>query len=247
MLSNKNNIIEKVIYYNSNYYSIPNNTAYAFRLTNYNNVNADVHVWIEGVKAGIWRIYPNSRIVVDRYLKTGQQFLTQRPFVKTNITGFVKIVFVPEFLPCYTCDDTYEDSTVRPDPTQRSKCFNYTDTVTPYTNNSRKCSISANQYSDPSQFYISDESDYDLKLTSFKRVRQIKHINRDMVTEFFLKIVVDDDHGVYNRKNAIMRVAENTDLFVPPPVLNDHPMRPDIEEQYLSPFNLSNTYLFSNM
>ncbi len=240
---NNDEPVEKVIYENSNYFSLPDYTFYSFRLTNYHVVNTDVHVWIEGTKVGIWRIYPKSRIVIDR-CKTGARFVTKKPYIKEYLTGLIKVLFVPEMTPCYNCDEEYDDRMVKPDPTiYRWNCSEYTDSVTPHTNNNRKCSLTAQQYSEPSEFYKTDELDKYHKRNIMKRVKPLQNINRYMATEMYVRIVVDNDHSIYQRKYAIMREAQSN---IPPPVMiREHPQRP-FSYNSDAPFALSHVYRFSN-
>jgi len=57
-----------------NYYAMPHGTEYKLCLTNSHGTNVDAHVWIDGEKVGVWRIYPHGKITIERQVGVARKF-----------------------------------------------------------------------------------------------------------------------------------------------------------------------------
>ncbi len=143
--------IEKVVHGTSNYYSLPHNTEYKLRLSNNHHRRVDAHVWIDGEKVGIWRINPTSRITIERpstiarkftLLKEGSGVANSIGISKGNPdNGLIRVTFRPEKESGYTFVKQAM-SVQDPHPYLKRKCFDdYTDGVTPHTNQNRRCQL----------------------------------------------------------------------------------------------------------
>ena len=137
-------IVQKIIYGKSNYYSLHSNSYYSIKLGNSHNVRVDAHIWIDNKKIGIFRINPNSSIVVSRDNYGNQLIMMKHQNFKK---GLIKVVFIPEK---YIQNYEYTNPTrnTKPDvDIYRWNCYNnYTDGVTPSNANNRRCIRDALDY-----------------------------------------------------------------------------------------------------
>ena len=242
-IMDNNGPVEKVIYKDSNYYAMPEGTEYKLRLTNSRDTRTDAHVWIDGEKVGIWRINPNSRIVVERPSGTSRKFmiLNNRIIDSPNI-GVVKVTFKPEMydnlygLMRHGHEKEYLYSAYTP------RCFEYSDTVTPYDKQHQNCMLSTKEYEDKLYGKL-----YSTKYNSkqnFDHVTPLSDIDYNNITTIYTRLVVDNDRSTYSRKYNTLREARN--VSSPPQRLDlQHPSRAHPCSRDSS-FKLSRKYHFDN-
>lgn len=163
--------VEKVIHSGSNYFSLPHGSEYKIRVGNDHGIRTDAHVWVDGEKAGVWRINPYSRVTIERPAHVARKFTLLDESsgsargagveMGAEENGLVKIIFKPE-----RRSDVFFDQGVPPrfpkfpdfddlgyqdglgyQTIHNPGCSDYTDTVTPYDKTNRKCAMSAQSYS----------------------------------------------------------------------------------------------------
>jgi len=242
--------VEKVVYKNSNYYSLPENTVYKIKLGNYNFMRVDAHVWIDGVKVGVWRINPESSVTIDKPATNNNKFvITKRGTVgmfnqmNSFENGLVKVQFVPEQEQAvYKTKQNYKPSV---DPTKYPfLCSDYSDTVTPYTTTSRLCAM------DPLGYvkYTDDKLSHGMLFKSgeqiFKKVGPVVDVNNDLVTIIYVRLIIDEDEKSYRRKYMMYKEGDNQSI--PSRMDLQHPVRPHtcITD---SNYTLSRTYWYDNL
>src|SRR3990172_2380545 len=128
--------VKKVIYGEDDYFGLPDRTEYMIRLANNHDARVDAHVWVNGEKAGVWRIGRKSSITIERPAHIARKFtlVSEKGEVGRNAgiahndtdNGLIKVVFKPELMirPVfynYGYGHKYE-----------YEYDGYTDTVTPY-------------------------------------------------------------------------------------------------------------------
>lgn len=150
--------VEKIIYRKGNYYALADNTEYKITLGNAHDVKTDAHVWVNGVKAGIWRINPYSKVIISassdfkkkfRITENNQydQYIDRTLDGNIN-NGLIRVLFYPEIRGSYQLELLYNyDAFKRDDPTidRFAYCKNYTDSISP-ENLNRHCSTPAYIY-----------------------------------------------------------------------------------------------------
>jgi len=255
--------VEKIIYKDSNYYTLPNLSEYEIRLGNDNNIRVDVHIWINNHKVGTWRINPYSRIVIYKPINSIKNFRLISKFgIKSHL---IKAIFKPELQGNYDLADLYkgdffkrEDQTIYP-----YHCNIYTDTVSPEGLN-RHCAYTAKRY-----LYGLTENNY-TNTSSYKgdcpryiKVNPLKNIDKNKITIIYSRLIVDDDYGTY-RRNYLLNNKANNISIAPPNVELINPLRPIQQSFYFTPksnydnkclpykysndnpFTLSKKYYFDN-
>ena len=214
--------IEKVIYKGGNYYALKEESTFAIKLSNDHNMRVDAHVWLDGYKIGIWRINPNSHIIIDK-LRDNKKLIIYKegiinPPNNTTTRGLLKIIYYPE----QKYNDSYLIGNRRPtDLTlHRFDHSDYTDTVTPHTHNQRKFSMSTKEYEDMifgrKKLTYSNEGRY-------RQVLPLNYVNKELITTMYARLVVINDHCMYKRHEIGMRQGINDRE---PPLLElRHPCR----------------------
>jgi len=266
--------VEKVIYKGGNYFSKPPGTYFKIRLGNDHGVRADAHVFINGNKVGIWRINPYSKVTIkDRdFVFVGEnteraKVMRLRPGDLMN--GVIKVVFLPEKFYgqeiSHYNNYVYNNSThlKKTDPTlKRWKCFNnYTDTVTPSDKLNRRCLLKAHKYETDGmpifgsalqskfvQRTVPSFADTSLGDEANKRYRsrtELSTVDRELVTQIYVRLVADRDRTVYRRRYVGIRHASGSDR-IPMRIGTAHPGRSNKCHKD-SNFTLSQKHWFDNM
>ena len=228
--------IEKIIYNNSNYYSLPDGARYKLRLTNNNNVRADAHVWVDGIKVGVWRINGNSQLIIRRSLNSIDEFTFIRDGLVDTMSarirrggkdnGLVRVTFRPEKSSYYwnPRKPHHRNEMIVP------QCFSYTDSVTPYIKEHQKCIMNSDNFARYTNTNLSghiEDRTYRYGYNDHKpnRVVPLTDIDYENITTIYTRLIVDNDKTSYRRKYMMLREAENTSR--PPPRISlDHPNRP---------------------
>jgi hypothetical protein len=244
------NPVEKVIYKDSNYYSMPQSTEYSVRLRNNHNVRADVKLWIGGHMTGIYRIEPAGMIVISNFSETGKRFVA---WDDTRVTGPHKLSFYHpwgtldnlvqvQFTPEKTPPIISAQGVMQPDwLLYRYECSMYTDGVTPYNVNNRRCNLTANDYAklvDPHYYQGGPEQ----KKTKYEMKTPLTDINKADIREIIVRIIVDNDRARYRRNETVWNNNGNPNM-VPPRLSLRYPSRPHTCNTD-SPFRLSRKYYF---
>jgi hypothetical protein len=229
ILSN-NMPVQKIIYNKSSYYALYSNSYYKIRLTNTHNVRVDAHIYIGGQLIGVYRINPNSTIVVNND-NIGNNLIMMKH--QNFASGLVKIVFVPE---------KYENSTDYMNPSRISKpdvniyrwnCYSdYTDGVTPHNVNNKRCIVDALDYE------INQRPVYgrELEKTFIKTNNRYQigpkinnnNIDTNNITTIYAQLYVNDDKTFYTnpyKESIHMTNPLSTDTIedpeiIPPNIIN---------------------------
>lgn len=228
--------IEKIIYKNGNYFAVPDNTKYNLRLGNTLNVRVDAHVWIGGYKLGVWRINPFSRIIISH-----PDAIAIKPKIlrdELEDKGLVKVTFKPElFNQKIRIDENMLRGRAKKNQFyEMTGCISYTDTVTPYDQSNRNCNLSALDYS---RLIYGDDH-----IKSSNHVDPLIEINDSLITNIYVRMVVDNDLSTYRRKYAYLREAKSSSI-APPKLELENPSRPHKCSKD-SEFLLSKKYYFDN-
>ena len=239
--------IEKIIYKNSNYYALSNNTIFWIKLKNDHPVRADAHIWYEGRKLGVWRMQPHSKLIVKNPAGTNKRLFVHRTSPRIgNLAhlwpddinkGLLRIVFVPERDTLY--DTMYFDVKKTDGTISRNLCSKHSDTTTPHTHNQRWCALSTAQYEDLI---------YGLPPIGDKRYAGVSPLSENSIdlnniTTMYARLVVDNDHTSYRRPYIGIKQAINHKI--PPVLLLRHPSRAHTCSTD-SRFKLSRKFWFDN-
>ncbi|QKF93700.1 hypothetical protein QKU48_gp0242 [Fadolivirus algeromassiliense] len=238
-----NEPVEKIIYHDTNYYALPNNTEYMIRLTNNRDVKTDATIWIDNERVGTWRVNPYSRITVERPGNMNRKFTLVRETsyqakqagveVGLQVNGLIKVEFKPEKFSEYVPQiRDHTDYLQSYDPTGvHYLCKAYTDTVTPADKIHRFCAMNSNSYDryvesnllSPGATILGNQSNQ-----QFKKVVPIDNVDTANITVIHTRLVVDDDKSTWRRKYIHLREANNVNnqTLVPPPINREHPSRP---------------------
>lgn len=256
-----NSPIEKIIYRNSSYYSLPNKSEYVIKLGNDHGVKTDAHVWIGNSKIGVWRINPYSKITIEKSANSGKKFIllkedtiyAQEAIVngRDSANGLIKIIFKPEKISEYIpkdnpIDSYYQNQSYDPSETQYL-CKSYTDTVTPADKIHRFCAMDDDSYSRYIASTLSPIKKISQNNQQYKTVGPLENIDDGNITTIYARLVVDDDRSTARRKYMALRDSGkiNNSTTIPPPLELRHPARPhtcDVD----SKFTLSKKYWFDS-
>lgn len=268
--------VEKVIYREGNYFSLPDGSEYKLKLGNDHDTRVDAHVWIDGEKVGVWRINPYSSIVIERPHNISRKFTLFKEGTRRAIragvkngdheTGIIKVIFKPENI--YYSGIFYNNPTHLNETDHRLyrwECSNdYTDTVTPSDKQNRRCNLNAYNYEVQGRpnFGINLQNSFssavspnyssagsvlgDDSLQRFKRTKPLDEIDTDMITTIYARLVVDDDRTTYKRDYIGIKHAMKTNKI--PPRINGPTHMGRSHYCYKdSPFILSRKYWFDNL
>lgn len=250
------NVVEKVIYQNSNYYSLPQGTSFSLRLTNDHATRCDVLVYVSGKRAGTYRINPYSRVIISKYSPSG------RPFVAFDLTktdteyryslhqpwgeldNLIQVRFVPEKNPPIINPQGY----TTPDwLLYRHECSMYTDGVTPNNVNNRRCNLTTEDYERLINVGQYDHHIPERERKKYKMQTPLEETNKSGTREIVTRIIVDNDQARYRRDEAIWNdmIGATDPTRVPPRITLRHPNRPHACSTD-SPFLLSRKYYFDS-
>lgn len=248
--------VEKVIYRDSNYYALPQGTKFGVRLTNDHSTRTDVHLWVDGRKAGIWRINPYSRITITRFSPSGKPFMAWNEAKGPNtslpqrlslyhpwgtLDGLVRAVFVPER---YTPIEVHNNYTTPDLIRHRPECHMYTDGVTPYNVENRRCHLTAEEYERRINVGQYEQPLNERERGRYRMRTRLEEGDPDNAHSIIVRVIVDNDHSRYRRDEAIWRETTRPDR-VPPRLMLRNPARPHTCEKD-SPFVLSKKYYFDS-
>lgn len=204
------NPVEKVTHKNSNYFSLPHKSEYAIQLGNNHGVKADVHVWIDNEKIGVWRINAYGKITIERpaninrklvLLKEGTSVAREaliRDHDSSN--GLVKVMFYPE--------KTYNDNIYW----QNDCSYNSCDSIsTPIKKSCGFHQMSNNSTLSPAGTALGDDS-----YQRFRKVGSLTTIDDENITTIYARLVVDDN--VTARKKYMPLNQVNNSMSIPPPL-----------------------------
>lgn len=219
--------LEKIIYKNAYYYSLPDKSEYKLRIGNDHGVIVDAHVSIDNNKIGIWRVNPYSKITINKIF-----------ILDNRITGLFFVEFRPEKISTYTPKVTIQ----QPDPTESYYlCQDYTDTVTPYDKRHRDCAMDDESYN---RYIYSKLSPTIYKQQKPTKVASIDNVDMANITKIYARLVIDNDKSIARRKYMPIHdiKTEQTKTTIPPQITMRHPSRPS--PQYDKTLPLSRTYYF---
>lgn len=214
--------IQKTLYDGSNYFNINSNTQFAIKLANSNNVRTDAHIWIGDRKIGIYRINPNSSVVVNKD-KNNNIFTTYK-YQKFN-SGLIKVVFVSEKEKEKEIENNVEyinpvRTTMPNINSHRWNCHNdYTDGVTPVDKLNRRCSVEAIDYelNHVPNYGDNLKSSFVFNSNRFSLVKKLNGINVDTNgSVIFAQLIINDDI-VYENKpyTPSIRPSESNPSILP--------------------------------
>jgi len=245
--------LEKIVYKNSHFYSLPENSEYKIKLGNNNFMRVDAHVWIDGIKIGVWRINPESSIIIDKTTKGNKKFILMKEGTQDAIVagirsgafdnGLITVKFIPEKLqPAYEIKPNYS---YHDDPTEYPYlCDKYTDTVTPSTSSNRFCAMNTLGYLKHTDNSLSHGTLFKNGDRLYKKVEPLKGIDNMLVTTVVARLVVDDDLSSYRKK--FMMHNEGDVRNIPQRLDLKHPARPHTCNTD-SKYTLSRKYWFDNL
>ncbi len=211
--------VEKIIYRDSNYYSMPDGSEYKIRLSSSHNTKVDAHVWIDGEKIGVWRVNPHGRITIERPANVSRKFTLLKEgtinairggiMIGSKDNGVIKVMFRPEMRDVMYGDFRHGLEKEYLFSSQIPMCNSYTDTVTPHNRLNQNCSMSAEEYDNKVEYGMTSAGTTLGKPSDqrFKRVTPLSDIDYDNITTIYTRLVVDNDDSTYRRKYIGLRDA----------------------------------------
>lgn len=210
--------LQKIIYESSNYYSLHANSYYNIKLSNGHNSVADAYVYINNNRIGIYRVNPNSTIVVDkdgngnRFKMIKHQKLDQ---------GLIKVVFV---LGKQNNNFNYINPvrTTKPDISiYRWNCHNnYTDGVTPSNANNRRCLTDALEYDTNMRPMYGEELKKTFVSTSNRYSKTVEIDDKNNQTIIYAQLFINDDFS-FNKHYVVDNIRDDktNPSVIPPDVI----------------------------
>jgi len=250
--------VEKIIRKGGNYFAMPHETEYKIRLRNDHDINVDAHVWVDGKKAGVWRINPLSEIEIERPSDVARKFVLLKEGSKEalvagidsghNDNGLIRVTFKPEKVPEYlrNLETVSYFNTSNSNSIPRTCGVNnqaYSDTVTPQNKYYRSNQCMNDYYRLANSFQSGATALGDDSYQRFRRVSSLHEIDKKNITTIFVRLVVDNDKSTYKRSYIGFRQGYNNKK--PGRIELQHPSRSN-ECWVDSGYKLSKKYWFDN-
>lgn len=201
------NPVEKVIYKNSNYFSLPHRSEYAIQLSNNHEVKADAHVWIDNEKIGVWRISSYGKITIERPANINRKFVLLKEGTTeargasihdhNSSNGLVKVVFYPEKIQHIYWQNNYS--------------CEYDSINAPI-----KKACGFQQMSNNSNLSHAGTALGDDSYQRFRKVESLTNVDDENITTIYARLVVDDT--TISRKKYISLNQVNNSMSIPPPL-----------------------------
>lgn len=204
------------------YIALANDTEYKIRLENSTNMRADATVFVDGEKAGTWRLGPTSTTIIERPANSSRKFtfvgetsrIARIAGVERGLddNGLIKVIFSPERSRlvnwCAPLVYSNDEETI----TSNRLCRNSNSL---FSNNNLSLSNQSLDYSSGATVLGGESSQ------EFRSVSPLIDINRKMIKTIMLRLVVDN-----TRYSPYITMKEENRRRI-----DDYPLRiEDIEE-----------------
>lgn len=248
--------VEKILYNNSNYFSLSDKSEYAIKLSNNHSTKADACVWIDDIKMGTWRINPYSKITIERPANINRKFTLLKEGTNTarnagisnknSSNGLIKITFKTEQKEhdsinmrdniCYNQSfKSYCSKSLNMNSTNSAHNMNNMNLL---SNTESSCWSNSDSYdkgyskciTSPSSLSAAGTALGDDSNQRFKTAKPLKNIDETKTTTIYARLAVDNKTKQRNKYMSLKEI--NNATSIPPPIGNIEPKYYKYHNQY---------------